>query len=138
MQIQDAKMMGKIGDKKKAYAHIKCFECKNDRHFASKCPTKLDKKAQASLKRQGNERQHMSKEEKAQSKRSCYLCRKKEHLAHSCLLGENSKPISIDDNNVLRKDGDGTSMVAIVKHPATHTKAMSNYVAPNLRGPKLV
>jgi len=81
----------------------------------------------------------MSKEEKAQSKRSCYLCRERGHmLAHSCLLGNNSKPISIDDNSAPRKDGDGTSMVAITKHPAIHTKVMPKYVAPNLRGPKLV
>ena len=80
----------------------------------------------------------MSKEEKAQSKRVCYSCRKRGHMAHSYPLGNNSKPISIIDNNVLRKDGNGTSMVAIVKHPATHTKAMSKYVAPNLRGPKIV
>ncbi|KAG0550260.1 hypothetical protein BDA96_01G324300 [Sorghum bicolor] len=138
MQIQDAKMMSKNEDKKKAYAHIKCFECKNDGHFASRCPTKLEKKAQATLKRQGNEKQHMSKEEKAQSKRSCYLCRERGHMAYSCPLGNNSKPISIDDNTMLRKDGNGTSMVAIAKHPATHTKAMPKYVAPNLRGPKLV
>ncbi|OQU79742.1 hypothetical protein SORBI_3007G000050 [Sorghum bicolor] len=138
MQIQDAKMMSKNEDKKKAYAHIKCFECKDDGHFASRCPTKLEKKAQATLKRQGNEKQHMSKEEKAQSKRSCYLCREKGHMAYSCPLGTNSKPISIDDNTMLRKDGNGTSMVAIAKHPATHTKAMPKYVAPNLRGPKLV
>ncbi|KAG0517381.1 hypothetical protein BDA96_09G084700 [Sorghum bicolor] len=39
MQLQDAKMMSKNEDRKKAYAHIKCFECKNDGHFASKCPT---------------------------------------------------------------------------------------------------
>ncbi|OQU79164.1 hypothetical protein SORBI_3008G103132 [Sorghum bicolor] len=70
MQIQDAKMMSK-----------------NDGHFASKCPTKLEKKAQATFKRQGNEKQHMSKEEKAQSKRSCYLCRERGHMAHSCPLG---------------------------------------------------
>ena len=38
---------------------------------------------------------------------------------------------------MLRKDGDGTSMVAIVKHPATHTKAMPKYVAPNLKDPNL-
>ncbi|OQU84882.1 hypothetical protein SORBI_3004G136901 [Sorghum bicolor] len=138
MQIQDAKMMCKNENKKKAYAHIKCFECKDDGHFASMCPTKFEKKAQATLKRQGNEKQHMSKEEKAQSKRSCYLCRERGHMAHSCPLGTNSKPISIDDYTLLRKDGNGTSMVAIAKHPATHTKAMPKYVAPNLRGPKLV
>ena len=39
---------------------------------------------------------------------------------------------------MLRKDGNDTSMVAIAKHPAIHTKAMPKYVAPNLRGPKLV
>ncbi|OQU76202.1 hypothetical protein SORBI_3010G109901 [Sorghum bicolor] len=104
----------------------------------SHCPTKLEKKAQATLKRQGNEKQHMSKEEKAQSKRSCYLCRERGHMAHSCPLGNNPKPISIYDNTMLRKDGNGTSMVAIAKHPATHTKASPKYVAPNLRGPKLV
>ncbi|OQU89106.1 hypothetical protein SORBI_3002G147433 [Sorghum bicolor] len=121
MQIQDAKMMSK-----------------NDGHFASRCPTKLEKKAQAPLKRQGNEKQHMSKEEKAQSKRSCYLCRERGHMAYSCPLGNRSKSISIDNHNMLRKDGNGTSMVAIAKHPATHTKAMPKFVAPNLRGPKLV
>ncbi|OQU89031.1 hypothetical protein SORBI_3002G135750 [Sorghum bicolor] len=121
MQIQDAKMMSK-----------------DDGHFALRCPTKLDKKAQATLKRQGNEKQHMSKKEKAQSKRSCYLCRERGHMAHSCPLGNNSKLISIDDNTMHRKDGNGTSMVAIAKHPATHTKASPKYVAPNLRGPKLV
>ena len=80
----------------------------------------------------------MSKEEKTQSKRVCYLCRERGHMAHSCLLGNDSKPVSIDDNVVFRKDGNGTSMVAIAKHPATHTKAMPKYVAPNLRGPKLI
>ena len=80
----------------------------------------------------------MSKEEKAQSKRSCYLCRKRGHMAHSCPLGNTSKPISIDNANVLRKDDNGTYIVAIAQHPATHTKALPKYVAPNLRGPKLV
>jgi hypothetical protein len=59
-------------------------------------------------------------------------------MAHSFPLGNNSKPISIDDNIMLRNDGNGTSMVAIAKHPATHTKALPKYVAPNLRGHKLV
>ena len=59
-------------------------------------------------------------------------------MANSCPLGNISKPISIVDDNVLRKDGNGTSLVAIAKNPATHTKAMPKYVAPNLRGPKLI
>ena len=80
----------------------------------------------------------MSKEEKAQSKRKCYSYWERGHMAHSCTLGNTSKPISIDDNNVLRKDGNDTSLVAIEKHLAAHTKAMPKYVAPNLRGPKLV
>ena len=51
MQIQDAKMMSK-----------------DDGHFALRCHTKLEKKAQATFKRQGNEKHNMSKEEKAQAK----------------------------------------------------------------------
>ena len=138
MLIQDAKMMSKTQDDKKIYAHIKCFKCEDMGHFASRCPTKLEKKAQAIHERQGNEKHHMSKEEKAQAKRKCYSCREMGHMAHSCPLGDISKPISIVDNNLLRKDGNGTSMVAIAKHPATHTKALPKYVAPNLRGPKIV
>ena len=80
----------------------------------------------------------MSKEEKAQSKRKCYSCQERGHKAHLCPLGKNSKPISIDDHDGLIKDGNGTSLVAIAKHLVIHTKAMSKYVAPNLRGPKLV
>ena len=59
-------------------------------------------------------------------------------MANSCPLGINSKPISIIDNNVLRKYGSCTSLVAIAKYLATHTKPMPKYVAPNLRRPKLV
>ena len=59
-------------------------------------------------------------------------------MAHSCPLGNTPKRISIDDDSMLRKDGNSTSMVAIAKHPAIHTKAMPKYVAPNLRGSKLV
>ena len=80
----------------------------------------------------------MGKEEKAQSKRKCYSCRKRGHMANSCPLGNTPKSISIDANIMLRKDGNGTSLVEIAKHSATHTKVMPKYVAPNLRGPKLV
>ena len=59
-------------------------------------------------------------------------------MAYSCPLGNNSKPISIDANIMLRKDGNCTSFVAITKTPAIHTKALPKYVAPNLRGPNLV
>ena len=65
MLDKDAKMMRKTQDEKKVYAHIKCFKCEDMGHFALKCPTKLEKKAQATHERQGNEKQHMSKEEKA-------------------------------------------------------------------------
>ena len=59
-------------------------------------------------------------------------------MAKSCPLGNNSKLISIDVNIILRKDGNSTSLVAITKYPAIHTKALPKYVAPNLRGPNLV
>ena len=60
-------------------------------------------------------------------------------MAHSCPLGKDPKPISINANTMLRnKDNNGTSSVAIAKHPAIHTKALPKYVAPNLRGPNLV
>ena len=112
--------------------------CGSMGHFASKCPTKLEKKAQATHERQGNKEHHMSKEQKAQSKRKCYSCRERGHMAHSCPLGNNSKLILFDDHDVLIKDGNGTSLVEIAKHLAIHTKALPKYVAPNLRGPKLV
>jgi hypothetical protein len=38
-------------------------------------------------------------------------------MANSCPLGNNSKPISIIDNNMLRKDGNGTSMVLLQNIP---------------------
>jgi hypothetical protein len=107
-------------------------------HFALKCPTKLEKKAQATHDRQGNEKQCKSKEEKALTKRYCYSCRKRGHIANSCPLGNTPKPILIDANIMLRKDGDGTKIVAIAKHLAIYTKAMPKYVAPNLREPKQV
>ena len=80
----------------------------------------------------------MSKKEKAQAKRRCYSCQERRHMAHLCPLGNTPKPISIDDDSMLRKDGNGTSLVAIAKYPVIHNKAMPKYVAPNLRRPKLV
>ena len=59
-------------------------------------------------------------------------------MANSCPLGNNSNPILIYANIMLRKDGNGTSFVTIAKHPIIHTKALPKYVAPNLRGPNLV
>ena len=136
---QDAKQMSKNKEEKmEKIAHMRCYSCDTLGHLASGCPNKLEKKAQANKEKQGNEKHNMSKEEKAQAKRKCYSCRERGHMAHSCPLGKKSKPISIDDHDVLRKDDNGTSLVAIAKYSATHTMAMPNYVAPNLRGPKLV
>ena len=58
-------------------------------------------------------------------------------MSNSCPLGNDPEPISNNANIMLRKDGNGTSLVAIAKHSSTHTKAMwmPKYVAPNLRGP---
>jgi hypothetical protein len=98
-------MMSKTQDEKKVYAHIKCFMCGDTGHFASNYSTKLEKKAQATHERQGNEKQYKSKEEKSLTKRNCYSCRERGHMENLCPLGNNSKPISIDDNIVLRNDG---------------------------------
>jgi hypothetical protein len=138
MLIQYAKMMSKTQDERKVYAHIKCFKYEDMGHFASRCPANLEKKGQATHERKGNEKHHMSKEEKVQSMRKCYSCQKRGHMAYSCPLGNTPKPISIDDDSLLMKDGNGTSLVVTTKHPSTHAKAMSKYIAPNLREPKQV
>ena len=82
MQNQDANIVRKNQKVKNDHAHIKCFKCEDIGHFASKCPNKLEKKAQATQVRQGNEKHHMSKEEKAQSKRKCYSCRERGHMSN--------------------------------------------------------
>ena len=51
MPIQDAKILSKNEEEKKGYSHIKCFKCEDIGHFASKCPTKLEKNAQATCER---------------------------------------------------------------------------------------
>ena len=93
MLDQDAKMMSKTQDEKKVYAHIKCFKCGDMRHFASRCPTKLEKKVQETHERQGNEKQYKSKEEKALTKRNCYSGWERGHNANSSPLGNTPKPI---------------------------------------------
>jgi hypothetical protein len=93
--------------------------------FASKC-TKLKKKTQATQKWQGNEKQYKSKEEKALTKRNCYSCREREHMAHSCPLDNTPKPISIYDDSMLRKDSDGTAMVVVAKHHGTHERTQTS------------
>jgi hypothetical protein len=136
---QYAKKVSKNKEEKmKEVAHIKCHSCDELGHIVLGYPNKLEKKAQANKKKQGNEKHHMSNEEKAQSKRKCYSCRERGHMANSCPLGNYSKPISINDDSMLRKDGNDTSLVIIAKHSTTHTKVMPKYVAPNLRGHKLV
>ena len=67
---QDAKQVSKNKEEKmKKVAHMRCYSCDTLGHLALGCPNKLEKKAQETHKRQGNEKHHMSKEEKAQSKR---------------------------------------------------------------------
>jgi hypothetical protein len=58
-------------EKMKKIAHMRCYSCDILGHLALGCPNKLEKKAQA---KQGNEKHHISKKEKAQSKRKCYSC----------------------------------------------------------------
>ena len=84
---QDAKKVSKNKEEKgKEVAHVKCHSCDTLGHLDLGCPNKLEKMAQANKKKQGNEKHHMSKEEKAQSKRKCYSCRERGHMAHSCPL----------------------------------------------------
>ena len=72
---QDAKKVSKSKEEKmKKIAHMRCYSCDTLDHLASGCPIKFVKKAQANKEKQVNEKYHMSKEEKAQSKRKCYSC----------------------------------------------------------------
>jgi hypothetical protein len=52
---------------------------------------------------------------KAQNIRTCYTCREKAHMANQCPKGNSPKPISIDENIMLRKDGNGTSNIMLMK-----------------------
>jgi hypothetical protein len=109
---QDTKKVSKNKEEKmKEVAHINCHSCDELGHLALGCPNKLEKKAQVNKENQGNEKRHVSKEEKAQSKRKCYSCQERGHMANSCPLDNTRKSISIDANIMLRKDGDGIVMV---------------------------
>ena len=62
---QDAKKVSKNKEEKmEKIAHMRCYSCDTLGHQASGCPNKLEKKAQANKEKQGNEKHHMSKEEK--------------------------------------------------------------------------
>jgi hypothetical protein len=117
-------MMSTNQKKKDDLAQIKCYKCDAMGHYASRCPNNLEKKDQANEKRRDNVKQNLRKKEKAQTNKTCYTCRERGHMENSCPLGNNSKPILIHNNIMLRKDGIGTSFVVIAKHPAIHTKAM--------------
>ena len=62
----------------------------------------------------------MSNKKKALQKRIFYLCRKKGHIANQCPKINNLKPILIDANDMLGKNGIGTSLMAIFKHSAIY------------------
>ena len=67
---QDTKKVSKNKEEKmKEVAHIKCHSYDILGNLASGCPNKIEKKVQANKKKQGNEKHHMSKEEKARLKR---------------------------------------------------------------------
>ena len=57
------------------------------------------------------------------------------HRGTIIILSKHNIIINLD---MLRNDGNGTSLVAIAKHSTIHTRALPKYVASNLRGPKLV
>ena len=107
-------ILGEIMDKETA---LEIWSYLNEKYRAASDDHDDYKKAQANYEKQGNEKHQMSKKEKAQQKRRCYLCRERGHMAYSCPLGNNSKLISIDANIVLRKDGNSNSFVTIENIP---------------------
>ena len=61
----------------------------------------------------------------------------KRSFVKSCLKGITPKPSSIHDNNLLRKDENGTGKVTIANHSIIHAKAIwvPKHQLTNMRGP---
>jgi hypothetical protein len=112
-------MMSKNEDEKKVYAHIKCFNVEIRDTLSRSVLPSLRKRLKQLMRGKAME-SNTSKEEKAQSKRKCCSCRERGHMANSHPLGNTPKPISIDANIMLRKNGNGTSLVAIAKNIPLH------------------
>ena len=55
----------------------------------------------------------------------------KRHFVKSCLKGSIRKPSSIHDNNLLRKDGNGTGKVTIAKVIWVPKHELTNMRGPN-------
>ena len=138
MQTQDAKIMSKKEDEKKVYAHIIASSVEvRDTLPLSVLPS-LRRRLKQSMRGKAMRSTACVRKKRLIQRGSATHAEKGDTWHIHVPLGNTPKSISINNNFMLRKDGKGTFFVAIAKHPTTHTKAMPKYVAPNLRGPKIV